>query len=202
MSIQRLPLIVSTCIATALATSAQTQSVKFRGKVEDVSGMPNVFIVDCTGVHLTSGTIALQTFVGQQTTIEGQWNTSLTDPSVEVTTLTPAFEDFEIGGSAKIGEIAKLHVIGTPGNTFLFFGSLESGFFPLQTAGAVLIDAPTAEILGSGTISAAGFAELDGPIPNAPALIGLSYKAQALVRDVPTNTYMLTTVDCITFEMP
>ena len=201
MSIQRLPLIVSTTIALALATSAQTQSVKFRGKVEDVSGMPNVFIVDCSNVSLTSNTIALQTFVGQQSTIEGQWNTSLTDPSVEVTALTPAFEDFQIGGSVKIGEIAKLHVIGTPGNTFLIFGSLEAGFFPLPTAGAVLIDAPTAEILGSGTIPAAGFMELDAPIPNAPALIGLNYKGQALVRDVVNNVFMLTVNDCITFEM-
>ena len=44
--------------------------------------------------------------------------------------------------------------------------------------------------------------ELDANIPNAPALIGLTYNGQALVRDVVSNMYMLTTNDCITFEMP
>jgi hypothetical protein len=176
--------------------------VRFKGKVEDVSGMPGLFIVDCTGIHLTSSTLTLQSFVGQQTEIQGMWNGSFTDPSVEVTSIAAAFEEFEIGGSVKIGEIARLHVNGVPGNTFLIFGSLESSFFPLPTAGAVLIDPDSAEILGSGTISAAGFIELDAPIPNAPALIGLSYTGQALIRDVTNNVFMLTTNDCITFEAP
>lgn len=182
-------------LSLALAASASAQAVRFRGQVEDVSGTQSQFFVDGTDVRLTSASVSLQAFVGQQVTIEGVWNGSFASPSVAVGALAAASEDFEIGGSAKIGEMGRLHAVGTPGESVVFFGSLEPGFFPLPSAGAVLVDPASAEILGGGTIGGLGQLEVATPIPNDPSLVGLTYRAQALVLDPVGGTFRLTTND-------
>ena len=194
MSHQRFPFLLSLSFLMTAGLSAQ--GVRFRGEVEDVSGTQNQFVVDCTNVALTSSTLNLNLFVGEQVEIVGTWNGNFAAPSVEVTALTNVIENFEIGGDDEIGGTANLHVIGAPGDTVLFFGALESGFFPLPSAGAVLIDPASAEILATGTIGGSGQLEVPAPIPNDPALVGFVYHAQALVRSSTSGTFSLTTNDC------
>lgn len=184
----------SVLLALLLSPAALAQSVRFRGQVEDVSGTANQFVVDCTNVRLTSSALNLNALVGQQVVIEGTWNGDFANPSVAVSAATPTNEDFQIGGNAKIGQSARLEVVGTPGESVSVFGAPSSGFFPLPLAGAVLIDPATAEFLGGGTIPGAGLLQIDSPIPNEPALVGLVYHAQAIVFSA--GGVRMTTNDC------
>lgn len=183
----------------ALASTALAQDVHFRGKIEDVSGTSQ-FVVDCTNVQLTSSSINLSGLVGQQVEIDGTWNGSFSSPSVEVTATTPVTDDFEIGGSTKIGEMAQVEVLSDPGDNVNVYGSLDPGFFPLPLTGAVLIDPSTAELIASGTVTVGGVLQLDSMIPNEPALVGLSYYGQAVVLELGGGVHM-TTNDCVTFTM-
>lgn len=183
-----------------LPLSPAAQDVRFRGKVEDVSGTQNQFVVDCTNVRLTSATVALNPLVGQELVIEGTWNGDFVNPSVEVAMVTAALSDFEIGGGGKIGELATLEVQGAPGDMALIFGGFGSGFFPLPVAGAVLVDLASVELLATGTIPGTGLLQVSSLVPNNPALIGLTYHAQALLTLGGGAGFRLTFSDCKTFS--
>ena len=175
------------------------QSVRFRGKVEDVSGTFNQFVLDCTDVRLTSATVALLPLVGQQGEIQGTYNGNALNPSVEVTSFTPLAEDFEIGGGGKIGDVAKFEVRGAPGDSALIFGGPGSGFVPLPVAGAVLVDPFQVELIGIAPIPATGLLQFDSPIPNDPALVGVTYHGQALLT-LSGGGFRLTMNDCKTLS--
>ena len=103
-----LSLTLALSLAALLTAPADAQSVTFRGKVEDVSGTQNQFVVDCTTTSLTSTAFNLNLFVGQQVEITGDWNGSVGSPSVNVQAIAVVPEVFELGGGAKIGEELKV----------------------------------------------------------------------------------------------
>ena len=179
--------------------AASAQQVSFRGKVEDVSGTTNQFIVDCTDVDLTSSAFNLNTFVGSQTRITGNWNGSIANPAVDVTAIELVAETFEIGGGGKIGDDATFGVTGTPGSPFAMFLSFGPSFVPFRAAGAVMVDPATLSPVASGVIGAAGNFQLKVQIPNNPALVGITIHGQGAIG-LGGGNLLLTNPDCKTLE--
>lgn len=180
-----------------LSSLAAAQSVTVRGKVEDVSGAPGQFILDCTNVDLSSSNFDLNQFVGAQVELQGTWNGSTASPAVLVTALQSVGESFEIGGSGQIGTLAKPSVTGTPGSLAITFASLSSSFVPTAGFGTVLLGGIPFHT-GSGTIPAGGTRELSVLIPNDSALIGIDIFGQGAI--IAAGTVQLTNPDCKTFS--
>jgi hypothetical protein len=177
-----------------LVPAASAQDVTFRGKVEDVSGTTNQFVVDCTGTRLTSGLFNLNLFVGQQVEISGDWNGSTANPSVDVTAIAPVPESFEIGGGGKIGQVNNLTFGGQPGAAAFGFVSTQTGFTPIN-GGVIFLGTGNIVFQTAGTIGGAGVLQLPMPIPNNPALIGLDIFGQGALSDAAGNL-TLTNPDC------
>ena len=187
------PLLVS------LSLSAGAQSVSFRGEVDDVQGTVNQFVVQCTNVSLSSTTLNLNLFEDGDFLIEGTWNGSFTNPAVVVNALTPVIEDFDFGGGAKLGDFANFEIRADAGDQVSVIGTTTGpGFFPLPSAGAVLVGLDGLELYASGTVPAGGFLQLNVPIPNNPALEGVTVYTQALLS-TPTG-FRLTQSDCKTLS--
>ena len=190
--------ITLTTLALALCASpAFSQDVTFTGKVEDVSGTTNQFVLDCTDTQLTSAFFNLNLFVDQQVRISGQWNGSAGNPSVSVTDIEVIPEVFEIGGGAKIGETSSLGFIAAPGSQALGFISLDTSFTPFGD-GVIFLDQNLIVHTASVTVGGAGVLQIPFQIPNNQALIGLDIFGQGAV--IGGGFVTLTNPDCKTIS--
>ncbi len=178
---------------------ASAQSVTLRGKVEDVSGNPGQFFLDCTNVDLSSADFDLNLFVGAQTEIHGTWNGSSTSPAVLVTAIQVVPESFDLGGGGKLGSIAKPSVTGAPGSLAVTYASTSTSFAPLGAWGTALLGG-SPFLTGSGTIGGTGTLELVITIPNDPTLAGVDIFGQGAVVDLVAGTVLLTNPDCKTLS--
>ena len=184
-------------LALALAPSlAAAQQVAFRGKVEDVQGTANQFFLGCTDAALTSGVLDLNAFVGQTVAIEGVWNGSVASPSVDVTSIAPAAETFEIGGGAKLGETSTLAFTAAPGTVALGALSLAASFVPFGPDDTILIDPSQIGLTRVGTVGGSGVLELGFAIPAHPDFLGLEIHGQGAL--VAGGVVTLTNPDCKT----
>ena len=182
----------------ALSAPAFAQEVTFDGKVEDVSGTTNQFVVDCTDTQLTSGLFDLNLFVGQQVEITGQWNGSAANPSVNVTAIQVVPEVFEIGGGAKIGKTSTLGFTAPTGSTVIGFISLDTSFEPFGADGAIFLDQSQIVLSRTGVVGGAGIIQMPFQIPNNPALVGLDIYGQGAV--VNGGFISVTNPDCKTID--
>lgn len=185
-------------LASLVSVSA-AQKVTFLGQVEDVQGTANQFFVDCTDTQLTSAAFNLNAFVGQSVRITGSWNGSANAPSVDVTSIDVVPERFEVGGNGKLGEKISVGVFGAPGDLALFFASPAPGFVNFGSEGVAFLDLFASTLVAQGQIPGGGNLEFQFPVPNNPALEGLSVYAQAVVFD-QQGGFLLTNSDCETFE--
>ncbi|QDU68333.1 hypothetical protein [Engelhardtia mirabilis] len=181
-----------------LSTSALAQEVTFTGKVEDVSGTTNQFVLGCTDTQLTSAFFNLNLFVGEQVQITGQWNGSAANPSVAVDAISVVPEVFEIGGGTKIGKTSTLGFTAAPGSGALGFISLNTSFTPFGAEGVIFIDQSQIVLSASGTVGGAGVLQIPFQIPNSPALVGLDIYGQGAV--VAGGLVSLTNPDCKTID--
>jgi hypothetical protein len=182
--------------STVLAVPAWSQTVSFRGKVEDAGG--GGFQVGCTNTMLTSGTFNLNAFVGMQVEATGVWNGSVASPSVDVTAMARTAETFEIGGGVKIGDTARFGVTGSPGDVAAAFLGFAAGFVPTPMAGVFFLGGPTF-LLGSGVVPPIGQLEIDLPIPANPALVGLELFGQGILSQQAGGVFF-TNPDCKTIS--
>lgn len=181
-----------------LALPSPAQEVTLRGKVEDVQGTQNQFVLDCTAAALTSTQFDLNAFVGLSVELSGTWNGSSTAPSLAVTAIATTDESYEIGGGAKLGEISVQRFAAAPGTAVLGLLSLQPGFLPLGEPGTVLIDLGQSVLQASGVVGGSGVLELPFLIPNNPNLLGLDFYGQgALIAGAGVT---LTNPDCKTVE--
>ncbi|MEX1023713.1 MAG: hypothetical protein WD226_01430 [Planctomycetota bacterium] len=189
--------ILFTLLSSALlAVVHDAQSVTFRGKVEDVSGTNNLFFVDCTSTQLTSLAFNLNSFVGQQVAITGDWNGSFAAPSVNVTSIAPALETYEIGGGADIGDFSNQSFVAAPGTFAVGLLSLGSSFAPFQGGNGVIFLDPTRVVLTqTGVVGGSGILEIPFFIPNDPALIGIDLIGQGALLSAGAAP-LLTNPDC------
>ena len=77
--------------ALLLSTLLSAQQVVLRGKVEDVSGKSQ-FVIDCSDTQLTSSTVKLGAFLGQEVQIKGTRLAGPGAPLVDVVSIAPAKE--------------------------------------------------------------------------------------------------------------
>jgi hypothetical protein len=182
-----------------LSSLAAAQHATLRGKVEDVSGTTDQFIIDCANVDLTSATFDLNLFVGSHVEIQGIWDGSTTSPLVDVTAILEVPESFELGGGGKIGSPLKPSVTGTPGALAITMGAVSNAFLPLGTFGTILLGGTTFHT-GSGTIPAGGTLELSIEVPNDPTLVGVDVFGQAAILDTGASTLLFTNPDCQTLS--
>lgn len=180
------------------AASLQAQTITFTGEIEDVSGTQNQFFADCTDTTLTSSTLNLNLFMDQPLEITGNWNGDLLNPAVDVTSVTPVVETFEIGGGAKIGETSNLSFFAAPGTVAAGRVCTQPGFLPLGDSGVLFVDLSTAVIALNGTVGGSGFLQVNFAIPNNPALVGLDIYGQGALIDSAGIT--LTNPDCKTID--
>ncbi|MGH7149057.1 MAG: hypothetical protein ACREIU_00085, partial [Planctomycetota bacterium] len=164
-----------------IAGSAAAQPVTFRGKVEDVSGTSNQFVVDGTNTQLASATINLNAFVGQQVLIDGVWNGSSAAPSVSVQSIAIVPRTFEVGGNGSIGEEIRFGAFGAPGDAAVLAAALQPTFLPLPGLGVAFLDPLNLIVVGTGTIGQDGNFEVVVPIPNNPAFVGLDVRGQGAI---------------------
>lgn len=192
--------LILVAVLVAAAAEASAQSVALRGKVEDVQGTAGQFFVDCTKVQLTSGVIDLNAFVGQQVSLQGNWNGSFAAPSIAVAALQPVATSFEIGGGAKIGGTANFHVFGTPGDIAVPALAVGSGFTPFGAAGSILVDLQGAFVFAAQVIPGVGQTQLPLAIPNDPALVGVEVFGQAGIFSPGSGALLVTNPDCKTID--
>ena len=181
-----------------LAVDASAQQVTLRGKVEDVSGGGG-FFVDCTDTTLTSSTIDLNAFVGQQVELSGTWNGSSGAPSVDVAAMAAVAELFEVGGGGTIGDEMSFKVTSAPGDVAIMFVALDDGFLPAHKNGVLLLDFATMLHVATGTVGGDGTFEVKGTIPDDPALDGLVVHGQSLVAFTAGGA-VLSNPDCVTLH--
>ena len=174
---------------------AQAQTVVFRGQIEDVQGTQNQFFLDCTDTSLTSSAFNLNLFMNQSLEITGNWNGSFTNPSVEVTALTPVVESFEIGGGAKIGETSNMTWTGAPGSVAIGRIALDTAFVPLGgDTGVLFLDLSTSVLGRNGVIGGGGILQSNFFIPDNPSLVGLDIYGQGAI--ITGGVVTLTNPDC------
>ena len=181
-----------------LAVDASAQQVTLRGKVENVSGGGG-FFVDCTDTTLTSSTIDLNAFVGQQVELNGTWNGSSAAPSVDVAAISAVAKLFEVGGGGKLGDEVRLKVTSDPGDVAIMFVALDDGFLPAHRNGVLLLDFATMLHVATGTVGGGGTFEMKGTVPNDPALDGLVVHGQSLVVFTAGGA-VLSNPDCVTLH--
>lgn len=193
--------ILTTSVASLLllASVSTAQQVTFRGKVEDVQGTQNQFVLGCTNTELTSAVIDLNAFVAMPAEITGQWNGSVSAPMVVVETLTLVTETFEIGGGAKIGDTSTLVFTGTPGDLAIGVLSIAPTFVPYRRSnGVIFVNTATSHriLQRVGTVGGTGILEISFPIPNDPSLVGFDFFGQGALA--AGGTIRMTNPDCKT----
>lgn len=188
--------LVRCLLVSVLATVAVgAQTVNFRGKVEDGESVcyycPGFgFVIDGTKTTLTSSTISLLPFVGQQVIGTGVWNGSTTSPNIFVLSMSLVAESFSIGGGASIGDSLQFTVAGSANDVCVAVGSLGSGFTNFGPLGICFLGFPTLLILGDGVADSSGEFSVDVEIPNLPALIGLNIFGQGAILPVNGAAYL------------
>lgn len=171
----------------AFALPAQAvQDVVLRGEIEDAPGFGQ-FELDFTDVRLTSATIDLSNFVETKVEIEGTWNGSAVNPAIEVTSVSPAPELFEIGVRPRIGRESYLGFEGSPGDVVVGVISGGDAFIPFADGQVALIDPNLVVLTLFGGINGSGEAELEFGVPDNPSLVGLPVHAQGAI--VSTSTF-------------
>jgi hypothetical protein len=171
------------CLLALLAGTnvAFGQAVTFRGKVEDVPGTANQFFVGGTNTQLTSPTIGLNAFLGQQVLINGVWNASMTSPSVTVQSISIVPRTFEVGGNGSLGGQMSFAAFGNPGESALLAMALQPSFLPMAALGVVFLDPSTWIVVGTGAIGLDGDFEVALPIPNDPVFLGVNAFGQGAI---------------------
>ena len=184
------------CLLALLGAAGDSrgQAVSFRGKVEDVPGTANQFLVDGTNTHLTSPAIDLNLYLGQQVLIAGTWNGSASAPSVVVQTTAVVPKTFEVGGNGSIGGQMVFGAIGTPGDSAVLAAGFLPTFVPLPGLGVAFFDPSTMVVVGVGPINGLGQFEISVPIPNDPGLLGLNVLGQGAMSG-PVTGILVTNPD-------
>jgi len=180
-----------------LSSPLVAQEVTLRGKVEDVLSTGQ-FVVDCSNTSLVSSAVNLGAFVGQHVLLTGALLPNTGGPLVNVSSLQPTAEIFEIPGNPQVGEEMRFAAAFTPGTRVVFFASLAPGFTPVGRAGTLLLDRRQLVRGPTGIIPAPGNLELEIAVPNIPELIGLDVYAQALL--LTGSGMILSNPDCKEFQ--
>jgi hypothetical protein len=181
-----------------LVVDASAQQVTLRGQVENVPGGSG-FFVDCTDTTLTSSTLDLNAFNGQQVELSGTWNGSSDAPSIDVAAIAAVAKLFEVGGGGKLGDEVRFKVTSDPGDVAIMFAALDDGFLPAHKSGVLLLDFATMLHVATGTVAGDGTFEVKGTIPNDPALDGLVVHGQSLVVFTGGGA-VLSNPDCVTLH--
>jgi hypothetical protein len=181
-----------------LVVDASAQQVTLRGQVENVAGGGG-FFVDCTDTTLTSSTVDLNAFNGQQVELSGTWNGSSDAPSVDVSAIAAVAKLFEVGGGGKLGDEVRFKVTSDPGDVAIMFVALDDGFLPAHKSGVLLLDFATMLHVATGTVAGDGTFEVKGTIPNDPALDGLVVHGQSFVA-FSAGGAVLSNPDCVTLH--
>lgn len=106
-----------------------------------------------------------------------------------------------LSGSPKIGTNLELDATGKQGDDDWLFISTGAGNFPFPPWGTFGIDLTHFILVSVGKVGATGAATVSGPIPNDPAIVGLTVWFQSLlVEDYVTKTGALTNPVSVTFE--
>jgi hypothetical protein len=166
-----------------LATSLAAQTETLRGKVEDVPGTPNQFILDGTNLPLVSTALNLNTLVGQQAIMQVVNVGTPTAPVIRVDSSVPTAKVMDMG-NLRLGQTSTFEVNAPAGSAAFMFLDFKSntGFIPVGALGTWLLGL-SPYLLAGGITN--GLNQFQAPFftPPNPQLLGLQISGQAFVGD-------------------
>jgi hypothetical protein len=167
----------------ALATNAAAQIETLRGKVEDVPGTANQFVLDGTNLPMVSTTLKLHTLVGQQAIMKVVNIGTPTVPVIRVDGSTPTTKVMDMG-NLRLGQSSTFEVSAPAGSAAFIFMDFQSntGFIPAGALGTWLLGL-SPYLLAGGITNGQNQFQTQFFTPANPQLLGLQMTSQALVGD-------------------
>ncbi len=168
-------------VVTCAAASAPAQSIRLLGRVErDPAG----FVVACSTVRLQSASVSLDPFVGDIADIRGDNAGTAAAPVIEVVSIARSAETFELTGNARPGGELRFRIDSQIGAYYYFLVGAQPGFTPLDPlftniSGTFFLNPLAFFVVASGPFAESW--EVRVPLPNSPALVGLTAWTQAAV---------------------
>jgi hypothetical protein len=174
-----LPLLATACVAAGLTA----QTVTLRGKIEDVSGPGNQFVIDGTNLTAVSSALNLNAWVGQQAILQVVDVGTPTAPVIRVDAAVATTKVMDMG-NLRLGESKTFEVNAPQGSAAFMFMDFQSntGFTPAGSLGTWLLG-PSPYLLAGGITNSQNQFEVQFTTPNNPQLLGLRITSQALVGD-------------------
>lgn len=174
----RLPTVVTAFLFVATA-AAQNHTIQ--GKVEDVQGTQNQFVLDGTVVPVFSTALNLNQWVGQQAVLDVVDVGSAGAPLLRIDAATPTTKVMDMG-NLRLNQSSTFEVFapaGTAAFVFLDF-TANTGFAPIPGLGGAWLLGLSPYLLASGFTNGAGVFQTTFATPNVPALVGTDVSGQAL----------------------
>ena len=188
----RIASFLSCSLLSASLLSAQTQTL--RGKVEDVQGTANQFVLDGTNLPLVSTALNLNLWIGQQAILQVVNVGTPGAPLLRVDAAVATTKILDMG-NLQLGQTDTWEVRASAGSVaFLFLDRTSStGFLPLFGFGVWVLGVTPYQVAWGFTNGANVF-QVPFTTPADPTLIGLPITSQALVGD-PTNAWYFSNPD-------
>jgi hypothetical protein len=170
-------------VVCTLAASGLAQTVTLRGKIEDVSGPGNQFVIDGTNLPAVSTALNLNTWVGQQAILQVVNVGTATAPVIRVDAAVPTVKVMDMG-NLRLGQSSTFEVDAPAGSAAFMFLDWQSntGFTPAGGLGCWLLG-PAPFLLAGGITNGQNQFEVQFATPNNPQLLGLRVSSQAFVGD-------------------
>ena len=177
----RFPSLLS--VTFVLATSLAAQTVTLRGKVEDVSGTQNQFILDGTNLPLVSTALDLNTLIGQQAIMQVVDIGTPGVPVIRVDSSVPTTKVMDMG-NLRLGQTSTFEVDAPAGSAAFMFLDFTSntGFLPAGALGTWLLGL-SPYLLAGGITNGQNQFQTQFFTPPDPQLLGLKISGQAFVGD-------------------
>jgi hypothetical protein len=178
--IAMLPAVLGSLLFTTLL-AAQTDTL--RGKIEDVPGTTNQFVLDGTNMPLFSSALNLKLWVGQNAIMQVVNVGTATVPVIRIDSAVPTKQVMDMG-NLRIGQTSNQEVLAPAGSAafiFLDFAS-NTGFLPFGGFGVWLLGT-SPHLFAGGITNALNSFQAPFAVPANRALIGMELTSQAFVGD-------------------
>ncbi|MBX3462286.1 MAG: hypothetical protein KF830_03875 [Planctomycetes bacterium] len=177
-------------ILCLLTTSfAATQTATVRGKVEDVSGTTNQFVLDGTVLPLVSTALNLNAWRGQPAVLQVVNVGTAAAPVLRVDAAAPTTALMDMG-NLRLGNTSTWEVTA-PNGSFVLIAidfTANTGFLPLDPFGTYLLG-PNPYLLASGFTNAPDRFRVAVTVPPDQTLLDAAVTSQAIVGNPAGSWY-------------
>jgi hypothetical protein len=179
-------------------------AVDFRGRIvpliPPICSSTVTHSVECTRLHLRSSTVNLAQFEGQVVVIRGTLQL-LSCPIVDVDVVEAAAERTTIFSlsSYRLGSSIVWTTVAPIGSLVGLFISMNQGFLPISTFGALAIDPVGMALIGIAPSVTVALHTVQ--VPNDPALLGFTFYTQAFSANLLGNPVTVSLLNPTCFKL-